>query len=192
MVREASWRRLRAACNILSRNKQNFSENYLLKELLREYLITWRGKMKSTGRTRRYNLTGKKYVRRAIYINYSLYRAAWQRSSHSGESVSRMVDFAVRCILPRVLARLLAVAPKSYFENQNSEYWRRRWFCRKIVRQEIFLNYSEYSKQGSNHSHEWVQITTLRPSGVKYIPPWDLRSCFAYLYHGESAIYTPP
>lgn len=191
-IRKSSYRRLQAACRVLKRNRRYFSENRILCELLKAYLKAWRGKPASTRGPRRYNLTGKKYAGRAIYLEYTLYRAAWFRGSHSGESVSRMIDFSIRHLLPRVLASLLVVAPKSPCETKNSEYWRRRWYCRKRPRPEIFLNYVEYGSGIENRGQIWNQTLNLRQSNHIDIPPWDLKSCFAYLYNGENAIYTPP
>lgn len=192
MIRRASFRRLQAACRILKRNRRNFSENHILCALLKEYLKSWRGKAAGAKGSRRYNLTGKKYIRRALYPQYALYRAAWLRGSHSGESVSRMIDFSIRCILPRILANLLAVLPKSRYETRNSEYWRRRWYGRKKPLPQLFLNYGECGSIIENHGQIWEQTLKFRPSNATDIPPWDLRSCFAYLYHGENAIYAPP
>ena len=192
MLRAASHRRLAAACRILRRNRRHFSENYVLGRLLEEYLKAWRGKPAAAHGPRRYNLIGQTYIRRGFYVKLRLYRAAWMLGSHSGESISRMVDFSVRHILPRLLANLLVVPPKSESETRNSEYWRRRWYCRKGPRRMIFLNYVEVGSNTGERGFTWSQTMTVKLSQVKEIAPWDMNSCFAYLYHGENAIYAPP
>lgn len=192
MIREISFRRLKAACHILKRNKRYISENYIICELLNEYLKIWRGKPTATKRSRRYNLLGKTYIRRAIYLKCELYRAAWLRGSHSGESISRMIDFSIRYFLPRLMTRLLVVSPKSACETRISEYWRRRWYCGKKARPPFFLNYEEHGSPTENRGLIWCQTLKFKHYSGMDIPPWDLRSCFAYLYHGDNAIYTPP
>lgn len=192
MIRKSSYRRLQAARYILKRNRRNLSENYFLSELLREYLKSWRGLPTPAKVPRRYNLAGKQYIRRALYSGLALYRAAWLRGSHSGESISRMIDFSIRHILPRLLARLLAAVPKSFYETRNSEFWRRRWYCRKNACPRFFLNYEECGSKPENQGLVWRQTLNITSSTSIDIPPWDLRSCFAYLYHGENAIYAPP
>jgi len=192
MIRRASWRRLKAAKLMLKRHKRNFSENHLLECLLRAYLVAWRGKPESSKQARRYNIDGQQYIRRSIYLPQEIYRMAWHRGSHSGESVSRMIDFAIRHYLPAILARHLAVSPKTYFENRNSEYWRRRWYLRKNSRPACFLNYEDSGDSPAEGFQKWTQNLVIRRDNIPEIPPWDLRSCYAYLYHSELAIYAPP
>lgn len=182
MIRKRSWRRLQAVIKILRKNRLILSENRLIGDLLEEYLKAWRGKVRATKQARRYNLRGQDYIRRAIYLRNSLYHAAWQHGTYSGESISRMVDFALRYYLPALLAQYLAVPPKSYYETRNSEYWRRRWYLRKSHRPTAFLNYSQIATEVLEGGWEWIQKIALSRDNTPEVPPWDPRSCFAYLY----------
>jgi len=192
MIRAASWRRLRAARHILRRNRRKMSENQILIELLTAYFTEWNGEAPCTNGARRYNIRGCGYVRRGLYLSRKLYRATWQRGSHSGESVSQMIDYAIRYYLPVMLGKFLNVLPKSPNETVNSEYWRRRWFLRKILLRPIFYNYTESSVVSKEFTHSWTQNLQIENNFEEELAPWDLRSPFAYLYHSENAIYTPP
>jgi len=104
-MRAASRRRFHAALKVLRRKGVCWSESELLRRLAKTYLRHWIGRYLKSATARRYNLTieGEKYVRMPWYVDQMLYAILWQRAIHSGESISRMFDFAIRHYLPRLM-----------------------------------------------------------------------------------------
>jgi len=141
-LREKSCRRVAAARKILGRNGIRMSESELLSRLAKEYLQRWRGQGKKSARARRYNASPGHYRVRPWYVDRVLYSLLWERAIHSGESVSRMVDFAVQYYLPRLLELLLRnPLPSNRGSMKNAPYWRQRADCRPAQRPELFINY---------------------------------------------------
>ena len=103
-----SYRRLQAARKIFARHCIRYSEQEMYRRLFKFFLKNWRGRGLKTNGLRRYNVEGKEYEIRPLYINQVLYAAIWQRALHSGESVSRMLDLAIRVYLPRLLDSVLS------------------------------------------------------------------------------------
>ncbi|MFZ5628719.1 MAG: hypothetical protein ACOY5B_06295 [Spirochaetota bacterium] len=109
---------------------------------------------------RRYNheLTDHKYCRMAWYIDKMLYRILWQRAIHSGESISRMLDFAIRHYLSRLLEAVLA---NPYSRNpraqRNFAYWGARQEQRANKRPGVFINYQCKTLENSKYALEYVQ-----------------------------------
>ena len=132
----ASYRRLSAARKIFARSGIRYADDEIYRRLFKEYLMNWRGRGRKTNGTRRYNTDGKNYVIRPLYINQVLYAALWQRALHSGESISRMLDVAIRVYLPRLLESLL-----SFPLMRNFRYWASRLRRRKRQYPDFFINY---------------------------------------------------
>jgi hypothetical protein len=105
---EVSYRRVLAARKIFARNGICFSDQEIYRRVLRHFLKSWRGSGAKTNGLRRYNKDGKAYRVHPLYINQVLHAALWQRAMHSGESISRMLDAAIRIYLPRILEGLLS------------------------------------------------------------------------------------
>lgn len=143
-LRPASKRRLTAAQKILLRNGVVWSESELLRRLAKVYLRHWRGTQLKSATARRYNrsIKGEKYVRVAWYADRLLYSILWQRAIHSGESISRMLDFSIRMFLPRLLEEYLR-SPMPGFDrsSKNSIHWQRRFERRSNPQPEIFITY---------------------------------------------------
>lgn len=137
----ASYRRLTAARKIFARNGLFYSDQELYRRLIKHYLKNWRGRGRKSNQSRRYNTNGKVYEIHALYINQVLYAAAWQRSLHSGESVSRMLDVAIRIYLPRLLEELLCQDFQLMPSFSNSMYWRERYARRSRQYPDFFINY---------------------------------------------------
>lgn len=143
-LRPASKRRLTAARKILLRNGIAWSESELLRRLAKVYLRHWRGTRLKSATARRYNRStkGEKYVRVAWYADRLLYSILWQRAIHSGESISRMLDFSIRMFLPRLLEEYLRTPmPGCRRASRNSAYWQRRFMRRPNPQPEIFITY---------------------------------------------------
>ncbi len=163
-LRKSSYRRARAALKILRRNGIHHSESELFRRLMKLYLQQWRGNSEKSASARRYNAEGSKYVIRPWYVNKVLYSLMWQRAIHSGESVSRMLDFAVRNYLPRLLENLLCVPmPRCYRAARNAPFWEKRHNRRKRKSQEGFINYSCRTTQNHNAHICYAQESTFFP-----------------------------
>jgi hypothetical protein len=142
-LRENSYRRFSAALKILDRNGITWSESEFLHRLAKVYLRHWRGRKQKAERTRRYNrCRGKKNVRVSWYMDMRLYLVLWARAIHSGESVSRMLDFAITYYLPRFLEECLRDGIPGHRRSQrNAPYWQARYERRHKPQPEIFVNY---------------------------------------------------
>jgi hypothetical protein len=126
----------------LRRNGIDFSESELLAWLAKEYLQRWRGEGVKSATARRYNPGKGGYRVRPWYVDRVLYSLLWQRAIHSGESVSRMLDFAIRFYMPR-LVEILLRNPRGgkRHSGSNSVYWRRRSSARARQLPQVFINY---------------------------------------------------
>lgn len=169
-VRRHSYRRLSAALAILARNRVHLSEQDLYRLLLKLYLRHWRGSGRKTRLPRRYNRTGYDYLIRPLYINQVLYASVWQRAMHSGESVSRMLDFAVRIYLPRLLEELLSGA-----QTGNKSYWNTRRTNRHHVYGDFFINYECNTRINRLGNLEYSQEMRIIPKNG--LSPWQIMTC---------------
>lgn len=165
-LRPASKRRLTAARKILLRNGITWSESELLRRLAKVYLRHWRGNQLKSATARRYNrsIKGKKYVRVAWYADRMLYAVLWQRAIHSGESISRMLDFSIRMFLPRLLEECLrSPMPGCARASRNSNYWERRFRRRPKPQLEIFITYQCKTEiNGPTGLRYWQEYEILR------------------------------
>lgn len=183
-IRETSFRRIKAALIILARNGVYMSEQKLIRLLLGEYLKSIRGAGGKAESARRYNIDGAKYVRRAAYFNHGLYGILWQRSAHRGESISRMLDFAIRTYLPQLVECWLNVPPLVPRVTQNTPYWRER-HCNRFLRKKIyyagFLTYASHTQRQDKSELIWGQQTEFQRSIYRPIRVSSRESPFFYL-----------
>ncbi len=169
-LRMRSLRRVKAAILILSRQKIDFSEQRVFSWLLQYYLVHWHGRGKKNACLRRYNIEGQEYRIRPLYINQVLHAAVSQRAQHSGESVSRMLDFAVRVYLPRMLEEILSGSLPSRCHG-DKDFWKRKYANRSNT-SPVFISYQCSTQINTARSLQWVQITEMIPkSGLS---PWQI------------------
>jgi hypothetical protein len=166
-LRKSSHRRFLAGLKILRRNGVLWSESELLHELAKVYLRHWRGRKGKAERTRRYNrCRGRKNIRISWYMDTRLYLVLWSRAIHSGESVSRMLDFAITYFLPRLLEECLRGAiPGHRRSERNAPYWQARYERRHKRQLEIFVNYRCVTTKNDGrilHYRQRYQILTKR------------------------------
>lgn len=129
---------------VLRRNGVHWSESELLRRLAKMYLKLWRGSGLKTATARRYNasIANEQYARVAWYVDKVLYSLLWERATHSGESVSRMIDFAIRNYAARLLEDLLRnPMPKHPFAHRNASYWEKRHKMQRNPQPEVFITY---------------------------------------------------
>ena len=149
---DSAYRRLLAAKKMLSRNGIRFSDHEIYRRLFKEYLKNWRGRGLKTNGLRRYNREGQAYAIHPLYINQVLYASLWQRALHSGESISRMLDVAIRVYLPRLLETLLCAQ-----DLRNSRYWNQRLARRKRQYADFFINYTCHTENNNGRILEYCQ-----------------------------------
>lgn len=165
-VRISSVRRLKAALMIARRNGLDWSESELLRRLAKLYLQAWRGRGKKSATARRYNRqTGdQKYCRIPWYIDRMLYSVLWERSTHSGESVSRMLDFAIRHYTRRLLEEALRNPYSRHPRAQrNAPFWQSRHDKRRNPRPDLFITYSCETHENSQRFLAFVQKSEIIP-----------------------------
>jgi hypothetical protein len=138
----ATYRRLCGARKIFARHGIIYSDQEMYRRLLKYFLKNWRGKGRKTNGLRRYNADGKSYVIRPLYINQVIHAAVWQRAIHSGESLSRILDFAIRIYLPRLLETLLAQSQDRRGISSKTAYWEIRYGKRNKKYSDFFINYT--------------------------------------------------
>lgn len=74
-----------------------------MKECLRFALKFWRGRKGKSARNRKYNKRTGPYEIMPFYTSEALRSVAWARCHQAGISLSRVMDFAVRVYLSRVI-----------------------------------------------------------------------------------------
>ncbi len=159
-LRPGSKRRLKAALIILARNGIHWSESELLQRLAKVYLRHWRGRKKKSASLRRKNasIADMRYVRVPWYVNQVLYAVLQQRALHSGEAVSRMLDFAIRYYMPRFMEELLSQPVlRCAVAQRNWRYWRARYEDRHKPRPEIFITYQCKTELNSSEGLSYRQ-----------------------------------
>jgi hypothetical protein len=98
------------------------------------------------------------------YVDKVLYRVLAERALHSGESVSRMLDFAIRHYLPRLLEQSLRNPYTRDVRGQrNFSYWDSRYQRRRNKRPDLFIIYSCETRENSMRALEYVQRYEIIP-----------------------------
>lgn len=169
-VRSGSARRLKAGVLLARRRGLDWSESELLRRLAKLYLQAWRGRGKKSATTRRYNQvrSAKKYARIPWYMDRVLYSVLWERAVHSGESVSRMLDFAIRHYLPRLLEEALQNPYTRHpVARRNLSYWRARCEKRRNKRPDLFITYAcETAVNSVTELSYWQKCTIIPKIGL--------------------------
>ena len=159
-LRAVSVRRVRAVRRLLQRHGLKFSESRLSEELLRLYLRHWRGIGKKPATLRRYNIDGKDYQIRPLYINRVLHAAATQRALHTGESLSRMLDVAVRVYARRLLESVLS--SHGQVDRHIREIWNKK-YARRRLRDAYFISYEGETLENRGSTLSWMSKAHLIP-----------------------------
>lgn len=159
-LRRRSVTRVKAARRLLARSCIFFSESRMYEELLKIYLGFWRGRGARPACLRRYNVDTKDYQIRPFYVNQVLHAVATQRAMHSGESLSRMVDFAIRHYLLRLLESLLSSSRLISEEKQKA--WADQYRLRHR-RDLYFITYRSETTSNRGATLRWNQNSQLVP-----------------------------
>lgn len=171
-MHQSSYRRLCAARKIFARHGIHYSDQEIYRRLFKHFLKNWRGRGPKSNGLRRYNARRSDYEIHPLYINQVLYGALWQRALHSGESISRMLDFAIRVYLPRLLEEILRSEGNS---RENANYWESRYQRRKRQYSDFFINYSCTTRESTSNRLEYLQETQIiAKAGLSPMQIWDL------------------
>ncbi|MBX3721587.1 MAG: hypothetical protein KF713_07110 [Turneriella sp.] len=158
-----SYRRLTAARRIFYRHGLSYSDQEIYRRLFRLFLKNWRGHGRKTNSLRRYNAAGKDYAIHPLYVNQVLYAALWQRALHSGESISRMLDLAIRVYLPRLLEELLSQPSTTRSSARNMTFWKARYALRVHQHPDFFINYECETQRNQHGNLEYIQKMRIIP-----------------------------
>ncbi len=143
-----------------------WSESDLLHRLAMFYLQSWRGNKLKSATARRYNdpVTDGKYERVSWYMSKVLYSILWERAIHSGMSISRILEFAVRNYLRRLLEETLRTPV------QESVDERGKWsfklggdFRRRIDKPKILITYRCLTIRNSTERLKYWQKYEILP-----------------------------
>ncbi len=171
----ASYRRMCAARKIFARNGIYYSRQEIYRRLFKLFLKNWRGRGAKTNGLRRYNADGKDFEIHPLYINQVLYAALWQRALHSGESISRMLDVAIRVYLPQLLESLLFSPRPQATLTKNIRYWTMRYCQRKNQQPDFFINYLCHTRMNDGSGLEYSQsMQIISKAGLSPMQIWDL------------------
>jgi hypothetical protein len=171
----ASYRRMCAARKIFARNGIRYSEQEIYRRLFKLFLKNWRGRGVKTNSLRRYNANGKGFEVHPLYINQVLYAALWQRALHSGQSISRMLDVAIRVYLRQLLESLLSTEGPQTTSIQNTNYWMRRYSLRRRQDPDFFINYLCRTRNNDPSGLEYSQsMQIISKAGLSPMQIWDL------------------
>ncbi|MBX3721474.1 MAG: hypothetical protein KF713_06505 [Turneriella sp.] len=129
-MRSAIRATLKDAQTRLSAGGMNFSEQRLMRECLRLALRFWRGRRGMASRSRRYNARSGPYEIAPFYSTEALRQVSMLRCHHSGISLSRLMDFAVRHYLARVVESWLSV-PFIGRDMTEVEFWKSKYAKRR-------------------------------------------------------------
>jgi hypothetical protein len=152
-----SYRRLTAARRIFTRHGIVYSDQEIYRRLFKHYLKNWRGRGRKTNGLRRYNCDGKAYEVHALYINQVLHAALWHRAVHSGESISRMLDVAIRVYLPRLLEEILSYSARVSASARNKAFWISRYLRRRNQYPDFFINYECRTEKNDGKRLQYLQ-----------------------------------
>lgn len=156
-----SFRRLDSARKIFARNGIHLSNQALYRFLFKHYLKNWRGRRLKSNSLRRYNADGKNYSIHALYINKVLHSALSQRANHSGESLSRILDVAIRVYLPRLIEEVLQSAPPRPGGTNNAYYWAARYARRSRRYSDLFVIYHCFTQANDGIALKYTETTKI-------------------------------
>ena len=139
----------------------NFSEQRLMRECLRVALKFWRGRKGKATRNKRYNTRRGPYEVVPFYTSEALRSVAWTRCHQAGISLSRLMDFAVRFYLPRVMEYWLRFAYRDQ-DREDAELWAAR-YRQRLHREDFVISYEHRVAQNTETTLEFWEKTEILP-----------------------------
>ncbi len=169
-LRTAMRERLKETVRLFAGRGIRYSEQRLMRDCLRLALRFWRGQRNMAARSKRYNPRSGPYEIVPFCSTEALRSVCMARCHHSGISLSRLMDFAVRYYLQRVTEDWLR--NDFYWRDKaDVEIWNAKYRQRKN-RSEFIISYASRTEKNDAVALEYVE---------KYqIEPWppDLRPKF--------------
>lgn len=160
-IRTSNRALLREASKSMRNRGVNFSEQRLMRECLRVTLKFWRGHKDRAARNKRYNYRTGPYEIAPFYTTEALRSVAWTRCHQAGISLSRVIDFAVRFYLPRVMEYWLRYAYRDQ-DRADAELWAAR-YQQRLHRDDFVISYEHRVVQNTETTLEFWEKTEIRP-----------------------------
>lgn len=139
----------------------NFSEQRLMRECLRIALKFWRGHEDRASRNKRYNGRNGPYEIVPFYTTEVLRSVTWARCHQAGISLSRVMDFAVKFYLPRVMEYWLRYAYRNQ-DREDAELWAAR-YRQRLHREDFIISYEHRVVQNTENTLEFWEKTEILP-----------------------------
>ncbi len=160
-MRTSTHEALKQGVATLAGKKIEFSEQKLMRECLRIGLKFWRGRRKMAMRNKKYNRCAGPYEVVPFYTTEALRSAALARCHHSGLSLSRLMDFAIRHYLQRVLEYWLRF-DYSWRDRADAERWRARYALRRGAA-DFVISYSALTQKNDGILLDFSEKTEILP-----------------------------
>jgi len=152
---------------VLAERDMPFSEQRLMRECLRLALKLWRGRKQIAARNRRYNRCAGPYEIVPFYTTEALRSVSWARCHHAGISLSRLMDFAVACYLPRVLEYWLRFDYADR-DRRDAAIWRAKYALRRNTA-DFVISYKSVTRINDGNQLDFGEKTEILP----WPPPDD-------------------
>lgn len=160
-LRVETRRLLKRAIALLASNNLKFSEQRLMRECLRLALRLWRGNGATPRRNKCYNRKIFTYEIVPFYSTEALRSVATLRAHHSGISLSRLMDLAIRLYLDRVVERCLSFSYQGR-EDSDVALWSKKLAKRRHI-PNFIISYS-------NHARRTDALTVEYLENMKFLP----------------------
>jgi len=145
-----------------------YSEQRLMRDCLRLALKFWRGHGAIAACNKRYNKRLGHYEIVPFWSTEALRRVCWARCHHSGLSLSRLMDFAVSCYLPRVLEDWMANGP-GWSSKDDLTLWRDKYHARKH-RSAFIISYESETAQNDGYILRYWEKSQIEPWPPEPVP----------------------
>jgi hypothetical protein len=153
-IRSKTRQSLKQAVQLLAGRGFAYSEQRLMRDCLRLALKFWRGHGAVAACNKRYNRRSGNYEIAPFWSTEALRRVCWARCHHSGISLSRLMDFAVNCYLPRVIEDWMANGP-GWSSKEDRAFWRDKYQLRRHCSDFIISYESETPENNGNVLWYW-------------------------------------
>lgn len=153
--------KLTKAKNQLAARGLGFSEQRLMRECLRLALRFWRGRRAMASRSKRYNQRSGPYEIVPFYSTEALRQVSVLRCHYSGISLSRLMDFAVRFYLPRLVESWLSV-PFHGRDAADLEFWN-VIYRKRPNREDFVITYASQTMRNEEFGLEYAEKYEIQP-----------------------------
>ena len=159
-LRLATRSKLKQAITDLAPVRGEVSEQRLMRACVRLAIRLWRGKSQKARRNRLFNRKQQIYAIVPFYSTEALRAVAQARCHFSGLSFSRLMDFAIRCYLGRIVTEYLA-AP-FYWRDAGEVAFSQKQLARRKKIPPFVINYLCIVSDGADEPLCFTEKLTLR------------------------------